>query len=51
MTLVESELDAWFWGDVIALSVVSTTIDYATEKMWRYQEHIVLNCSQQVSDI
>lgn len=51
VTVAESELDSWFWGDVIALSLLSTTIDYATEKMWRYQEHIVLNCSQPVSGI
>lgn len=51
LTMVEPELDSWFWGDVIALSVLSTTVDYATEKMWSYQENIVLSCSQQVSGI
>ena len=40
--VVEKKLNPWFWGDVIALSLVSTTTDAVTGAMWKYDENITV---------
>ena len=39
---VEKELNPWFWGDVIATSLVSTTTDIVTGAMWKYDENVTI---------
>lgn len=43
-TVVEKEIEPWFWGDVVLLSPLSTIVDYANDKMWTYDETVVINC-------
>ncbi len=44
-TVIPTKLEPSFWVDVILISPLSTTVDYATDKMWTYEEFVVLNCS------
>ncbi|MFA5233936.1 MAG: hypothetical protein WC390_05980 [Sulfurimonas sp.] len=39
---VEKELNPWFWGDVLATSLVSTTTDVVTGAMWKYDENVTI---------
>ena len=41
---VKKELNGWFWGDVIATSLVSTTTDAVTGAMWKYDENATVDC-------
>lgn len=41
---VEKKLNPWFWGDVVATSLVSTTTDAVTGAMWKYDENVTLDC-------
>lgn len=41
---VEKKLNPWFWGDVLATSLVSTTTDAVTGAMWKYDENVTLDC-------
>lgn len=41
---VEKKLNPWFWGDVIATSLLSTTVDAVTGAMWKYDENVTLDC-------
>ena len=40
--VVEKKLNGWFWGDVIATSLLSTTVDAITGAMWKYDENITI---------
>ncbi|MCT7481800.1 hypothetical protein [Aliarcobacter cryaerophilus] len=42
---VEKKLNPWFWGDVVATSLVSTTTDAVTGAMWKYDENVSLDCN------
>lgn len=39
---VEKKLNPWFWGDVLATSLVSTTTDVVTGAMWKYDENVTI---------
>jgi len=39
---VEKKLNPWFWGDVLATSLVSTTTDIVTGAMWKYDENVTI---------
>lgn len=43
-TRVEKELNNWFWGDVLAGSLLSSTVDVITGAMWEYDENVTLEC-------
>jgi len=40
--VVEKELNPWFWGDVLATSLLSTTVDAITGAMWKYDDNITI---------
>ena len=37
-------MNNWFLGDVLALSLVSTTTDAVTGAMWKYDDNVTLDC-------
>lgn len=43
-TRVEKKLNPWFWGDVVATSLLSTTVDAVTGAMWEYDKDVTLEC-------
>lgn len=42
--VVEKKTNGWFFGDVLALSLLSTTVDAVTGAMWEYDEQLELDC-------
>ena len=42
---VEKQLNNWFWGDVLATSLLSTTVDAVTGAMWEYDKEVTLECN------
>lgn len=43
---VEKQLNNWFWGDVLAGSLLSTTVDAVTGAMWEYDNNITIECQK-----
>jgi hypothetical protein len=43
-TAVESNVDPKFFINVLSGGAFGSTTDYATEKMWKYSENIVISC-------
>jgi len=43
---VENNLNPWFWGDVVATSLLSTTVDAITGAMWEYDKDVTLECNK-----
>ncbi len=39
---VKKQTNPWFWGDVIATSLLSTTVDVITGAMWKYDENVTI---------
>jgi len=39
---IEKKVNPWFWGDVVMLSLVSTTTDAVTGAMWKYDDNITI---------
>jgi hypothetical protein len=37
-------MNNWVLGDVLALSLLSTTVDAVTGAMWKYDDNITLDC-------
>lgn len=44
-TLMQSSVDNVFWINILTSGPFGSTTDYATEKMWRYQDTVVIPCS------
>lgn len=40
----EGSMNNWVWGDIIATSLLSTTVDAVTGAMWEYDENVTLEC-------
>ena len=45
---VEKKLNPWFWGDVVATSLLSTTVDAVTGAMWEYDDNVTMDCQESV---
>ena len=41
---VEKEMNDWVWGDILAISPLSTTVDAVTGAMWEYDDNINMEC-------
>ena len=39
-------MNNWVWGDIIATSLLSTTVDAVTGAMWKYDENVTLDCKE-----
>jgi hypothetical protein len=44
-TLAIKEVDNMFWLNLLSGGSFGSSTDYGTEKMWGYQERIVITCS------
>ena len=40
--IVESKMDSWFLGDVVALSLLSSSIDCLSGAAWRYDDNVTI---------
>ncbi len=40
--IIEKKTNPWFFGDVLALSLVSTTTDVVTGALWKYDETVTI---------
>lgn len=45
-TSLESNVDPKFFVNILSGGAFGSTTDYATEKMWRYSENVVITCAQ-----
>ena len=43
--LLKSEVDNKFWINVLTGGPFGSSTDYGTDKMWRYQDQVVIPCS------
>lgn len=41
-------MNNWVWGDIIATSLLSTTVDAVTGAMWKYDENVTLECGENI---
>ena len=39
---IESKMNNWVWGDILATSLLSTTVDAVTGAMWEYDDNITI---------
>lgn len=44
-TLLASNVDPKFFINILSGGVFGSTTDYATEKMWKYQDSVTINCN------
>jgi len=40
---IESKMNAWVWGDILATSPLSTTVDSVTGAMWEYDDNVTIS--------
>lgn len=45
-TIAEKSVDTKFFVNILSGGVFGSTTDYATEKMWRYNDNVVISCKQ-----
>lgn len=45
-TRIKKEMNPWFLGDVVALSLLSTTVDAITGAMWEYDDNVTIECQR-----
>ena len=45
-TIAEKSVDTKFFINILSGGVFGSTTDYATEKMWRYNDTVVISCKQ-----
>lgn len=44
-TTVESKVDVKFFGNIITGGFLGSTTDYSTDKMWKYDDNVTINCA------
>lgn len=44
--VVKSKMDPWFLGDVVALSLLSSSIDCLSGAAWRYDDNITIDIKE-----
>lgn len=44
-TIVSKSVDPIFFINILSGGVFGSTTDYATEKMWKYQDNILITCN------
>lgn len=42
--VIENKMNPWVWGDIIATSPLSTTVDAVTSAIWKYDENVTVKC-------
>jgi len=43
-TVMPKQVDSVFFLNILTGGVFGSTTDYSTEKMWKYQDSVVINC-------
>jgi len=43
-TVVDNSVDPKFFINVLTGGAIGSTTDYATEKMWKYSDNVVISC-------
>lgn len=43
-TVMPKQVDSIFFLNILTGGVFGSTTDYSTEKMWKYQDSVVINC-------
>jgi len=43
-TPLKKKITPWFWGNILIGGVLGSTTDHSTEKMWEYDESVVIPC-------
>lgn len=43
-TSVNSEVDPKFFINILSGGTFGSTTDYSTDKMWKYQDNVIVNC-------
>ena len=43
-TMAASKVDPFFFGNILIGGLLGSTTDYSTEKMWRYEDTLVIAC-------
>lgn len=44
-TTVPKKIEGWFWGNILSGGFFGSTTDSSTDKMWTYQDTVVINCT------
>lgn len=44
-TSAANDIDPKFWGNIITGGFLGSTTDSMTEKMWRYQDTVIIQCN------
>lgn len=45
-TVVDNSVDPKFFINILSGGAFGSTTDYATEKMWKYSDNVVVSCGQ-----
>ena len=45
-TILPSEVDTVFFINILSGGVFGSTTDYASEKMWKYQDTVIISCKK-----
>jgi hypothetical protein len=45
-TALESNVDPKFFINILSGGALGSTTDFATEKMWKYNDNVVISCGQ-----
>jgi hypothetical protein len=45
-TVVDNAVDPKFFINILSGGAFGSTTDYATEKMWKYSDNVVISCGQ-----
>ena len=43
-TVMKKEIEGAFWVNILSGGVWGSTTDYATDKMWTYDDSVVITC-------
>ncbi len=43
-TVEPSSVDSKFWINILLGGALGSSTDYSTEKMWKYNDHVVISC-------
>ncbi|WP_410211830.1 hypothetical protein [Aquirhabdus sp.] len=43
-TLAPKQVDSMFWINILSGGAFGSTTDYSTEKMWKYNDNLVISC-------
>jgi uncharacterized protein YceK len=44
-TTLDSKVDVKFFGNIIIGGFLGSTTDYSTDKMWKYDDNVVISCN------